>query len=123
MACSSQRLKIPSFMVTLGSSWWCAVVIHQCSARVTRRLSGNALEAGRSMASQSLVGDFHVRAVPRLKPRCWFIAAAIVLSYVLTAVEIGKLDSGRTGRQFVAARARGRSTSTASRSGLFRVLA
>ena len=79
------RLKIPSFLVTLGM----LLVVRGTRAFRHQRLSTAHLERRRAMARELLVGDFYVGPFRVYASLFWFIAAAVILGYVLTETKYG----------------------------------
>jgi simple sugar transport system permease protein len=96
------RLKIPSFLVTLGM----LLVVRGVALFVTDGFPQRTWSAGGQWLSDLLVGDFHIGPFRVYASLFWFIAAAIILSYVLTQSKFGNWIQA-TGGNSVAARARG----------------
>jgi simple sugar transport system permease protein len=96
------RLKIPSFLVTLGM----LLVVRGVALFVTDGFPQRTWSAGGQWLANLLVGDFHVGPFRVYASLFWFIAAAIILSYVLTQSKFGNWIQAAGGNS-VAARARG----------------
>ena len=96
------RLKIPSFLVTLGM----LLVVRGVALFVTDGFPQRTWSAGGQWLADLLVGDFHVGPFRVYASLFWFIAAAIILGYVLTQSKFGNWIQA-TGGNGVAARARG----------------
>ena len=96
------RLKIPSFLVTLGM----LLVVRGVALFVTDGFPQRTWSASGLWLSNLLVGDFHVGPFRVYASLFWFIAAAIILGYVLTQSKFGNWIQA-TGGNAVAARARG----------------
>jgi simple sugar transport system permease protein len=96
------RLRIPSFLVTLGM----LLVVRGVALFVTDGFPQRTWSAGGHWLADVLVGDFHVGPFRVYASLFWFIAAAIILSYVLTRSKFGNWIQAAGGNA-VAARARG----------------
>jgi simple sugar transport system permease protein len=96
------RLRIPSFLVTLGM----LLVVRGVALFVTDGFPQRTWSAGGQWLADLLVGDFHVGPFRVYASLFWFIAAAIILGYVLTQSKFGNCIQA-TGGNAVAARARG----------------
>jgi simple sugar transport system permease protein len=96
------RLKIPSFLVTLGM----LLVVRGVALFVTDGFPQRTWSASGLWLSNLLVGDFHIGPFRVYASLFWFIAAAIILGYVLTQSKFGNWIQAAGGNS-VAARARG----------------
>ena len=96
------RLKIPSFLVTLGM----LLVVRGTALFVTDGFPQRTWSAGSQWLAKILVGDFYVGPFRVYASLFWFIAAAIILGYVLTQSKYGNWIQA-TGGNAVAASARG----------------
>jgi simple sugar transport system permease protein len=96
------RLKIPSFLVTLGM----LLVVRGTALFVTDGFPQRTWSAGGQWLANLLVGDFYVGSFRVYASLFWFAAAAILLGYVLTQSKYGNWIQA-TGGNPVAARARG----------------
>jgi simple sugar transport system permease protein len=96
------RLKIPSFLVTLGM----LLVVRGVALFVTDGFPQRTWSAGGQWLANLLVGDFHIGPFRVYASLFWFIAAAIILGYVLTQSKFGNWIQAAGGNS-VAARARG----------------
>jgi simple sugar transport system permease protein len=96
------RLKIPSFLVTLGM----LLVVRGTALFVTDGFPQRTWSAGGQWLAKVLVGDFYIGPFRVYASIFWFAAAAIVLGYVLTRSKYGNWTQA-TGGNPVAARARG----------------
>jgi len=96
------RLKIPSFLVTLGM----LLVVRGVALFVTDGFPQRTWSASGLWLSNLLVGDFHIGPFRVYASLFWFIAAAIILSYMLTQSKFGNWIQAAGGNS-VAARARG----------------
>jgi simple sugar transport system permease protein len=96
------KLKIPSFLVTLGM----LLVVRGTALFVTNGFPQRTWSAGGHWLAQALVGDFYVGGFRIYMSLFWFIAAAVILSYVLTKAKWGNWILA-TGGNPGAARARG----------------
>jgi simple sugar transport system permease protein len=96
------RLKIPSFLVTLGM----LLVVRGTALFVTNGFPQRTWSAGGHWLAQALVGDFTIAGFRVYMSLFWFAAAALALGYVLTQTKKGNwilASGGNPG----AARARG----------------
>jgi simple sugar transport system permease protein len=96
------RLKIPSFLVTLGM----LLVVRGTALFVTDGFPQRTWSAGGQWLAKSLVGDFYIGPFRVFASIFWFVAAAILLDYVLTRSKYGNWIQA-TGGNATAARARG----------------
>ncbi|MBZ9935472.1 ABC transporter permease [Mesorhizobium sp. BR1-1-16] len=96
------KLKIPSFLVTLGM----LLVVRGTALFVTDGFPQRTWSAGGSVLAEALVGDFYVGPFRIYASLFWFIAAAIILGYVLTKSRTGNWIQAAGGNPG-AARARG----------------
>jgi len=96
------RLKIPSFLVTLGM----LLVARGTALVITDGFPQRTWNAGGHWLGEALVGDFHLGPFRIYMSLFWFVLAAAVLGYVLTQTKFGNwilASGGNAG----AARARG----------------
>jgi simple sugar transport system permease protein len=96
------RLKIPSFLVTLGM----LLVVRGTALYITDGFPQRTWDAGEQWLAMVLVGDFYIGPFRIYMSLFWFIAAALILHYVLTQTRAGNwilASGGNPG----AARARG----------------
>src|SRR5262245_4586634 len=96
------RLKIPSFLVTLGM----LLVVRGTALFVTDGFPQRSWLAGDQWIATLLVGDFYVGPFRIYMSLFWFLLAAIVLGYVLTETKAGNWIQA-SGGNANAARARG----------------
>jgi simple sugar transport system permease protein len=96
------KLKIPSFLVTLGM----LLVVRGTALFITDGFPQRTWSASGQWLAQALVGDFYVGGFRVYMSLFWFIAAAVALSYVLTETKAGNWILA-TGGNAGAARARG----------------
>jgi simple sugar transport system permease protein len=96
------RLKIPSFLVTLGM----LLVVRGTALFVTDGFPQRTWSAGGQELAKILVGDFYIGSFRVYASLFWFIGAAILLGYVLNGSKYGNWIQA-TGGNPVAARARG----------------
>src|SRR5208337_1355057 len=96
------RLKIPSFLVTLGM----LLMVPGTALFVTDGFPQRTWSAGGQGLANLLVGDFYVAPFRVYASLFWFAAAAIILGYALTQSKYGNWIQA-TGGNAVAARARG----------------
>jgi len=96
------RLKIPSFLVTLGM----LLVVRGVALFVTDGFPQRTWSAGGQWLARLLVGDFYVGPFRVYASLFWFIAAAFILGYVLTHSKFGNWIQAAGGNAG-AARARG----------------
>ncbi len=96
------RLKITSFLVTLGM----LLVVRGTALFITQGFPQRTWSAGGHALTSILVGEFRVGRMRLYMSLFWFIAAALALGYVLTGTKVGnwiQASGGNAG----AARARG----------------
>jgi simple sugar transport system permease protein len=96
------RLKIPSFLVTLGM----LLVVRGAALFITSGFPQRTWSAQGQWLAEVLVGDFYLGRFRIYASLFWFVAAAIILGYVLTQTKVGNwilASGGNPG----AARARG----------------
>ncbi len=98
------RLKIPSFLVTLGM----LLVVRGTALFVTDGFPQRTWSAGGQWLASLLVGDFYVGSFRIYASLFWFIAAAVILGYVLTETKYGNWISGDRRQRRCGAGARGR---------------
>ena len=79
------RLKISSFLVTLGM----LLVVRGTALFVTNGFPQRTWSAGGSWLAQILAGEFFIDDFRVYMSLFWFIAAALLLGYVLTATKLG----------------------------------
>jgi simple sugar transport system permease protein len=96
------RLKIPSFLVTLGM----LLVVRGTALYITDGFPQRTWDAGEQWIANVLVGDFYIGTFRVYASLFWFIGAAIVLHYVLTQTRFGNWIQASGGNPN-AARARG----------------
>ena len=96
------RLKIPSFLVTLGM----LLVVRGTALYITDGFPQRTWSAEGHWLATVLVGDFYVGPFRIYASLFWFIAAALVLGYVLTRTKAGNWIQA-SGGNAQAARARG----------------
>ena len=96
------RLKIPSFLVTLGM----LLVVRGTALFITDGFPQRTWNAADETLAQILVGDFFIGPFRIYMSLFWFIAAAAVLGYVLTQTKAGNWIQAAGGNAG-AARARG----------------
>src|SRR5271166_2442929 len=96
------RLKIPSFLVTLGM----LLVVRGTALFVTDGFPQRTWSAEGQWIANLLVGDFYVGSLRVYASLFWFVAAAVILGYVLTETKYGNWIQA-TGGNVSAARARG----------------
>jgi simple sugar transport system permease protein len=96
------RLKIPSFLVTLGM----LLVVRGTALFVTDGFPQRTWSSGGQWLAKALVGDFYVGPFRVYASLFWFVAAAVVLGYVLTQSKYGNWIQAAGGNP-VSARARG----------------
>ena len=96
------QLKIPSFLVTLGM----LLVARGTALFVTNGFPQRTWNAGGQWLADALVGDFFIGAFRIYMSLFWFIAAAIVLGYLLAKTKVGNWIQASGGNPG-AARARG----------------
>lgn len=96
------RLRISSFLVTLGM----LLVVRGLALYLTNGFPQRTWSAEGSRLAAILVGDFHAGSFQIYMSLFWFIATAIVLSYILTETKIGNWIQASGGNPR-SARARG----------------
>jgi len=96
------RLKIPSFLVTLGM----LLVVRGTALFVTDGFPQRTWSAGDEWLATALVGDFHVGEFRIYVSLFWFVGAAAILGYLLTQTRFGNWIQAAGGNAN-AARARG----------------
>ncbi|MBB3929744.1 simple sugar transport system permease protein [Kaistia hirudinis] len=96
------RLKIPSFLVTLGM----LLVVRGTALFVTDGFPQRTWKADGNWLATILVGDFYVGPFRIYASLFWFIAAVIILGYLLTKTRTGNWIQAAGGNPG-AARARG----------------
>ena len=84
------RLKIPSFLVTLGM----LLVVRGTALFITDGFPQRTWTAEGSWLAEALVGDFFIGPFRIYMSLFWFIAAAIALGYLLTQSRVGNWISG-----------------------------
>lgn len=96
------RLKIPSFLVTLGM----LLVVRGSALYITDGFPQRTWDASGSWLAELLVGDFYIGELRVWASIIWFILAALILGYLLTQTKAGNwiLASGGNASS---ARARG----------------
>jgi len=96
------RLRIPSFLVTLGM----LLVVRGTALFVTSGFPQRTWRAEGQWLADLLVGEFYVGSFRVYASLFWFIAAAVILGYLLTETKYGNWIQA-TGGNPGAARARG----------------
>ena len=96
------RLKIPSFLVTLGM----LLVVRGTALFITNGFPQRTWSASGEWLARTLVGDFYIGPLRIYASIFWFVAAAVILGYLLTQSKYGNWIQA-TGGNAVAARARG----------------
>jgi simple sugar transport system permease protein len=96
------RLKIPSFLVTLGM----LLVVRGTALFMTDGFPQRTWSASGSWLAQALAGEFYVGSFRVYMSVFWFVGAALLLGYVLTQTKIGNWIQAAGGNAN-AARARG----------------
>jgi len=96
------RLRIPSFLVTLGM----LLVVRGAALWLTNGFPQRTWSSGGQWIATVLVGDFYVGPFRVYMSLFWFLAAAIILGYVLTQTKAGNWIQAAGGNPG-AARARG----------------
>ncbi len=96
------RLRIPSFLVTLGM----LLVVRGSALVVTRGFPQRTWDAEDLFLAEVLVGDFNVASLRVYMSLFWFVAAALLLGYLLTQTKMGNWLQAAGGNAEVA-RARG----------------
>ena len=96
------RLKIPSFLVTLGM----LLVVRGTALFVTDGFPQRTWKAGDQWIANLLVGDFHVGPFRIYMSLFWFIGVAVIFWYILNQTKFGNWILASGGNPS-AARARG----------------
>jgi simple sugar transport system permease protein len=96
------RIRISSFLVTLGM----LLVVRGTALYVTDGFPQRTWNAGQHLLAQMLVGSFYLGPFRIYMSLFWFVAAALILGYVLTGTKAGNWIQA-TGGNAGAARARG----------------
>jgi simple sugar transport system permease protein len=96
------RLKIPSFLVTLGM----LLVVRGTALFITNGFPQRTWSAGSSVIARALAGDFWIGDFRIYMSLFWFAVAAFGLNYLLTETKIGNWILAAGGNA-AAARARG----------------
>ena len=96
------RLKIPSFLVTLGM----LLVVRGSALFITDGFPQRTWNSGDHWLAQVLVGDFYVGPFRIYMSLFWFVLVAVILGYTLTQTKIGNWIQASGGNPN-AARARG----------------
>jgi simple sugar transport system permease protein len=96
------RLKIPSFLVTLGM----LLVVRGTALFVTDGFPQRTWNAGDQWIASVLVGDIHIGPYRLYMSLFWFVAAAVIFWYILTQTKFGNWIQASGGNPN-AARARG----------------
>jgi simple sugar transport system permease protein len=96
------RLKIPSFLVTLGM----LLVARGTALFITDGFPQRTWDASGQWLAQILVGDFYVGSFRVYMSLFWFVLAALILGYLLTQTRFGNWIQASGGNPN-AARARG----------------
>ena len=96
------RLKIPSFLVTLGM----LLVVRGTALFVTDGFPQGTWNTGNQWLARALVGDTHLGPFRVYMSLFWFILAAIVFGYLLTQTKFGNWIQAAGGNA-PAAKARG----------------
>jgi simple sugar transport system permease protein len=96
------RLKIPSFLVTLGM----LLVVRGTALFITDGFPQRTWNAAGHWLAELLVGDFYIGAFRIYVSLFWFIGAALLLAYVLNQTKAGNWIQASGGNPN-AARARG----------------
>jgi len=96
------KLKIPSFLVTLGM----LLVVRGTALFVTNGFPQRTWSAGHDWLAQVLAGEFFIGTFRIYMSLFWFVGAALLLGYVLTQTKVGNWIQAAGGNAS-AARARG----------------
>lgn len=96
------RLKIPSFLVTLGM----LLVVRGTALYVTDGFPQRTWDASEQWIAAVLVGDFYIGDFRVYMSTFWFILAAVIFGYVLTMTRVGNWIQA-SGGNASSARARG----------------
>ena len=96
------RMRIPSFLVTLGM----LLVVRGTALWLTDGFPQRTWDADNQWLSRVLVGEFHIGTLRLYMSLIWFILLAFILHYILTRTRFGNWIQA-TGGNPVAARNRG----------------
>ena len=96
------RLKIPSFLVTLGM----LLVVRGTALFVTDGFPQGTWSTGDQWLAKALVGDFHIGPFRIYMSLFWFLAAVVIFGYLLTQTKFGNWIQA-SGGNANAAKARG----------------
>jgi simple sugar transport system permease protein len=96
------RLKIPSFLVTLGM----LLVVRGTALYVTDGFPQRTWDASEQWIAAVLVGDFYIGDFRVYMSTFWFILAAVIFGYLLTMTKVGNWIQA-SGGNANSARARG----------------
>jgi simple sugar transport system permease protein len=96
------RLKIPSFLVTLGM----LLVARGTALFITDGFPQRTWNSGGHWLAEVLVGDFYLGPFRIYMSLFWFVLAAVILGYMLTQTKFGNWIQASGGNP-LAARARG----------------
>ena len=96
------RMRIPSFLVTLGM----LLVVRGTALWLTDGFPQRTWDADNQWLSRVLVGEFHIGSLRLYMSLIWFILLALILHYILTRTRFGNWIQA-TGGNPVAARNRG----------------
>lgn len=96
------RMRIPSFLVTLGM----LLVVRGTALWLTDGFPQRTWDADDQWLSRVLVGEFHIGTLRLYMSLIWFILLAFILHYILTRTRFGNWIQA-TGGNPVAARNRG----------------
>ncbi|MEO1018196.1 MAG: ABC transporter permease [Pseudomonadota bacterium] len=96
------QLKIPSFLVTLGM----LLVVRGTALFITSGFPQRTWDSEGRLLAEILVGDFYIGEFRIYASLFWFIAAALILGYILTQTKFGNWIQA-SGGNADAARARG----------------
>ena len=96
------KLKIPSFLVTLGM----LLVVRGTALFITDGFPQRTWSAGGHWLAKTLVGDFYIGELRVYLSLLWFTLAAVALGYLLTQTKVGNWIQASGGNPG-AARARG----------------
>jgi len=93
------RLKIPSFLVTLGM----LLVVRGSALWLTSGFPQRTWDAGDQWLAEVLVGDFYIGEMRIYMSLIWFIVIALALHYVLTSTRFGNWIQATGGNRAAAA--------------------
>jgi len=93
------RLKIPSFLVTLGM----LLVVRGSALWLTSGFPQRTWDAGDQWLADVLVGDFYIGGMRIYMSLIWFIVIAVALHYVLTQTRFGNWIQATGGNRAAAA--------------------